>query len=95
LEGSRTVSHTKKHHKWFKKSAVNTKDSLSLITRLDVNIIRSPTYVQLGEVLHTLEFCNKLGDQREWIFVFDYKYIEVSITLHQVKRSILFPDKKH
>jgi len=80
LEGGGTVSHTKEHLKWFKKSTVNTKGSLSLITRLDVNIIKFPTYVQLGEILHTLEFCDKLGDQREWIFVFNYKCVEVSVT---------------
>jgi len=40
----------------------HAKDSLSFITGLDVDIVESPVYIKLCEVLSTLKFCNELRD---------------------------------
>ena len=45
LECDRTVYYAEKHYKRFKKTMVSIKDSLSLINRLDVDIVESPAYV--------------------------------------------------
>jgi len=36
------------------------KYSLSFITGLDVDIVESPVYIKLGEVLSIFKFCNEL-----------------------------------
>ena len=59
------VCYTKEHHQRFKKSTVCAKDSFLLMTGLDVNIV---------EVLDTLEFYNKLRDNRS-------KYLDFIISI--------------
>ena len=44
-ECSRTVYYAEKHYKRFKKTMVSIKDSFSLITRLDTDIVESLVYV--------------------------------------------------
>jgi len=48
LECGRAVCHTEKHYKRFKRTVVSAKDNLSLIIRLDADIVELPVYIQLG-----------------------------------------------
>jgi hypothetical protein len=52
---------------------------------MDLDIIESPPYVELGKVFHSLEFVNDFSDEREWVSVFDSKLIELPIVLDRVE----------
>jgi len=65
LKDSRTISHTKEHYQRFKEFMVHVKDSFSLITRLDSDIVKFLANVQLSEVVGLLELGDQFEDQRE------------------------------
>ena len=62
LEGGRIVSHIKEYYSRFKKATDYVESYFSLVTRLDVDIVKVLVYVQLSKVLGTLKFHYKLRD---------------------------------
>lgn len=94
MKDNRAIGHIKEYYQRFKKSTVHTEGYLSLVARLNVNIIEFPANIHLSEVIGSLEFGDQFKNQREQILVFDGYCIESSIVLHQLKKTILFLNEK-
>ena len=60
LEGGRAVGQSKEHHKWLIKASVGLEGCFSFVSVFHSDIVESPTYVQLSEVLSSLQLINLL-----------------------------------
>jgi hypothetical protein len=67
---------------------------LPLIALLDVDIIVSPLYIELGEVSHTLESIDEIVDEGEGVLIFLHDSIECLIVLDEVELTILLLDEE-
>jgi len=56
---------------------------LPLVSRLDVNIIKTPMDIQLGKVFSSTELGYEFGDQWKGVFVLDCHGIECTVVLNQ------------
>jgi len=65
LKDNRAISHIKEYYQRFKKSTLHTEDYLSLVVRLNIDIIEFLAYIHLSEVIGSLEFGNQFKNQRE------------------------------
>lgn len=65
-----------------------------LITFLDVDIIASPSNVQLGEPASILKTIHKLWNKGEGILVGDGDFIQLLIVLYWSESPILLLDKE-
>jgi hypothetical protein len=63
LEGSWAVGEAEVHEQWFEENSFCSECSLPLIVCLNANIISSPLYIDVGEVLHTLESMYEVIDE--------------------------------
>jgi len=63
LEGSRTISYSKEHHKRFKETTIGVKGHFSFISRLDVYIIETPADIKFCEVPGSVELEDKFRDK--------------------------------
>jgi len=81
LEGSRTVGHSKEHHKRFEEAAVGIEGCFPFISRLDVYIIETPADVKFCEVLGSTELKDEFRDKRESVSVLDGYSIQYTIVL--------------
>jgi len=68
---------------------------LPLVSRLNANVVETPTDIQLGEVSGPTELEHEFGDQWERVLVLDYHRVECSIVLNQLKRAVLFLDEEY
>jgi len=50
LEGGRAVSHAKEYYQGFEQASIGPEGCLPLVSRLDADIVETPTNVQLGEI---------------------------------------------
>ena len=57
------VTHSKKHHCWFKKSSVRFEDHFPFVPISDPNIIVSPSNIQFSESSCSFEFVQEFADQ--------------------------------
>jgi len=71
LEGSRTIGHSKEHHKRFKEALVGVKSHLLFISRLDAYIIETPADVKFCEVPSSAELGDKFRNEGKRISVLD------------------------
>ena len=94
MEGGWAVSKTKEHNQGFEETLVHSKHGLPLVTFLDANIVETPLNVEFGEVLCSLEFCNELQDEREWVLVLHSPSIQGTVVLHQMEFAILLLNKE-
>jgi hypothetical protein len=67
---------------------------LPLIALSDADIIVSPSYIELGEVLHALELMDEIVDEGEGVSIFLCDGIECSIVLDEAELTILLLDEK-
>ena len=74
---------------------VGTEGGFPLVPLLHANIIETPTYVQLGEVLHTLEFLYQLRDEQEGVLIFHHDHIEGSVVLDKPEGSVFLLNEEH
>jgi len=58
-------------------------DRLSLVSRLNADIVETPTDIQLGEVSCSAELQYEFGDQWEGVLILDHHAIECSVVLDQ------------
>jgi hypothetical protein len=65
------------------------KGSLPLIALSDADIIVSPSYIELGEVLCTFELIDEIINEGEGVLIFSCDGIECSIVLYEVELTIL------
>jgi hypothetical protein len=68
--------------------------SLPLIALSDADIIVSPSYIKLGEVLHTLKSMDEIIDEREGVSIFLHDGVECSIVLDEAELTILLLDEE-
>jgi hypothetical protein len=68
--------------------------SLPLIALSDANIIVSPSYIELGEVLCTLESIDEIVDEGKKVSIFSCDGVECSIVLDEVELTILLLDEE-
>ena len=66
-----------------------------LVSRLNADIVETPTDIQLGEVLSSVELGYKFRDQKEGVFVLDHHGVECMIVLDQLERAIFLLNKEH
>jgi len=83
LEGGQTVSHSKEHYQGFEQASIGLEGHLPLISGLNVNVVETPTDIQLGEVSGPAELGHEFGDQWERVLVLDCHRVECSIVLNQ------------
>jgi len=57
-------------------------DRLPLVSRLNANVVETPTDIQLGEVSSSAELEHEFGDQWKGVFVLDRHGIECIIVLN-------------
>ena len=69
LEGGGAVSEAEEHHQWLKESAVGAEGRLPFISFFHVDIIETPSDIQLCEVSCPSEFLYQLGDEQKRVFV--------------------------
>ena len=95
LEGSGTVSHSKKHHERFKEAAVGAEGHFPFVSRLDAYVIETPADVKFCEVSGFAELGDEFGDEREGVSVFDGYGVQRAIVLDQLERTILLINEEH
>ena len=95
LEGNRTVDHSKKHHKRFKKATVGAEGHFPFISGLDVYVIETPADVKFCEVSGSAELEDKFRDEREGVPVLDSYSVQRMIVLDQLEQTIFLFNKEH
>jgi len=55
LESGRTISHAKEHYQGFEQASIGLEGCFPLISGLNVDVVETPTNVQLGEVSGSAE----------------------------------------
>jgi hypothetical protein len=61
---------------------IHPKSSFPLISFFYMDIVGSPTDIELGEVLGPLEFIDEFGDEGKEVFVLHSDHIQCSVILH-------------
>ena len=95
LEGGWAVSHAKEHYQGFKQALIGPEGCLPLISRLDADVVETPTNIQLGKVSGSAELQYEFGDQWEGVLILNHHGIECSVVLNQPEKAILFLDEKY
>jgi len=85
LEGGQAVSHAKEHYQGFEQALIGLEGCLSLVSGLDVDIVETPTNIQLGEVSGSTELRYKFGDKWKEVLILDRHGIECLVVLNQPK----------
>jgi len=71
LEGSRAVSHSKKHYEGFEEAMVGTEGYFPFVSGLDAYIIETLVDIQFCEIPGSTELGDELGDKGERVSVLD------------------------
>ena len=95
LEDGQTVSYAKEHYQGFKQALIGLEGRFPLISGLNVDIVETPTNVQLGKVSGSTELQYEFGDQWEGVLILDRYGVECSVVLNQPEGAILFLDEEH
>ena len=90
LEGCQAVRKAKEHDLWLKEPSVGVECSLPLITFPNSDAVETPLDIQLGEVFGTSE----LGDEWNWVMVFDCDGVQGSVVLDKSEQAILLLDEE-
>ena len=94
LEGGGRVGETKEHDLRFEEALVGRKGGFPLISLLDADIVVSPTYVELGEVLGSFKTVNDVGDEGKWVAILDRELVEAPVVLYEAEFAILLLHKE-
>ena len=95
MEGDQTVSHSKEHYQGFEQASIGSEGHLPLVSGLNVNVVETPTDIQLGEVSGPTKLGHEFGDQWKRVLVLDCHRVECSIVLNQLERAVFFLDEEH
>jgi len=82
LEGGWAVSHTKEHYQGFKQTLIGLEGCLPLVSKLDTDVVETPTNVHLGEISGSAELQYEFGDEWEGVLILDHYGIECSVVLN-------------
>ncbi|KAG6875721.1 hypothetical protein C0993_007798, partial [Termitomyces sp. T159_Od127] len=94
LESGRTVDESKEYDEGFKQSTIGPEGSLPLISFLNAHVVVAPSNIQFGEVLHSLEVIDELGDEGERVAILHRYGIKDPVVLDQPERAILLFDEE-
>jgi len=83
LKGGWAVGHTKEHYQRFEQASIGPEGCFPLVSRLNADIIETPTNIQLGEVSGSVELRYEFGDQWKGVLILDRYGIECSVVLNQ------------
>ena len=83
LEGGRAVGYAKEHYQRFEQASIGLEGCLPLVSRLNADVVETPTNIQLGEVSGFAELRYEFGDQWERVLILDHHGIECSVVLNQ------------
>ena len=89
LECGGSIAESKEHDGRFKDSHGGNESGFPLILLSDVNVVISPTNVELGEQGGFLHVINEFRDEGEWVGVSDSVGVQVAVVLAWMKGSIL------
>ena len=92
LECSGRVAKTKEHDGGFEESFVSDECCLPLVAIFDVDIVVSPSNVELGEVVSIFQLVHKVGDEEKGVGIAGGVFIEVPVILARTEFSILLLD---
>jgi len=95
LEGSRTISHSKEHHKRFKEAMIGTEGHFLFISRLNAYIIETLVDVKFCKVPGSTELGDKLGDEWKGVSVLNGYDVQCTIVLDQLEQTIFLLNKEH
>jgi len=65
LEDGRAVGHTKEHYQGFEQASIGLEGCLPLVSGLNMDVVETPTDIQLGEVSGSAELRYEFGDEWE------------------------------
>ncbi|KAF9798068.1 hypothetical protein IEO21_10789 [Rhodonia placenta] len=95
LESRGGIGEAEEHYQRFVQPPVSYKGSLPLITGFDLDIIVSSSDIELCEERSTLELVDHLGNQQQWIAIFDGNCVQLAVVLHRSKCPfLLFDDEE-
>ena len=94
LECSGGVVKTEEHDCGFEEPLVGNESHLPPVSIFNVNIVVSPSNVELGKVLGIFELVNKVGDEGEGVCVTDGMFVQIAVILAGEEFPILFFDKE-
>jgi len=83
LEGGGAVGHAKEHYQGFKQVSIGPEGCLPLVSGLDMDVVETPTDIQLGEISGSAELQYEFGDEWEGVLILDRHRIECSVVLNQ------------
>ena len=70
------------------------KGSFPLMPIFDLHIIVSPLDVKFGEDFRSLEFIDKVGNERERVCIMDSVFVDVAMVLTGLKATVLLFDEE-
>ena len=94
LKSRQRATKAEEHHRWFEQSKRCDEGSLPFITLLNLNVIISPPYIELGKERELAKVVDEIGDEGQGVCVLYCMFIEISVVLNWSKLSILLFDKK-
>ena len=89
-----TICETKEHYQGFEEPTACSECSLPLIAFLHVNILITPSNIQLCENLRTAKLIDKVRDEWEGVAILNCHCIECTIILDEAKATILLLDEE-
>ncbi|KAF9802479.1 hypothetical protein IEO21_09897 [Rhodonia placenta] len=94
LEGHGGIGEATEHHQGFIQSPVSHKGRLPFVTGFDPDVVVSPLDIELRKECSAAELIHHLGDQRQWVAIFDSDRIQPAIILHGSKCPFLLFDEE-
>ena len=94
LKSGGSVAESEEHDCGFEEFHGGDEGGFPLIFLSDVNVVISPTNVELGEQGGFLHIINEFWNEREWIGVLDGVGVQVAVILAWTKSSILLWHKE-
>ena len=94
LECSGGVAKTEEHDRRFKEPFVGDKGRLPLVTIFDVDVVVSPTNIELSEVASVFQLVHEVRDERKGVGIVGGVFVEVSVILAGTEFSIFLFDEE-
>jgi len=92
---SRTVGHSKEHHKRLKEAVVGVEGCFPFISGLDTYVIETPSDIKFCKVPSSAELGDKLRDEGKRVSVLNSYGIQYAIVLDQLEQAIFLLNEEH
>ena len=94
LESGGGIGETEEHHRRFKESFMGDEGSLPLMSVFDLDIIVSPSDIELGEDFRPLKFINEVRNEGKRVCIMDGVFIDIVIVLTGSEATVLLFNKE-